>query len=72
MEFVLFHYPIFEWDGYFKNSIHLYGHVHNCGNNPELQKRFDLLGNRAINVGVDVNGFCPVGLEKITEISNFS
>jgi calcineurin-like phosphoesterase family protein len=32
--FVLFHYPIYEWDGYFRDSIHLYGHIHHGGNSP--------------------------------------
>jgi calcineurin-like phosphoesterase family protein len=26
-KFVLFHYPIFEWNGYFGDTIYLYGHV---------------------------------------------
>ena len=30
IKLVLFHYPIFEWEGYFGDTIHLYGHVHNC------------------------------------------
>ena len=67
MKIVLFHYPIFEWDGYFGNAIHLYGHVHNCSKNPAQQKRFDLLGKMAINVGVDVNGFSPVSIEGIVK-----
>jgi calcineurin-like phosphoesterase family protein len=68
INFILFHYPIFEWDGYFGDTIHLYGHVHNCGNNKENQKRFNLLGKRAINVGVDANQFFPVSIEKILKI----
>jgi len=64
-EMILFHYPIFEWEDYFKNSIHLYGHVHNCGSNNRQQKKFEILGERAINVGVDVNNFCPVSIEQI-------
>jgi len=65
MKFVLFHYPIFEWDGYFGNAIHLYSHVHNCSKNPAQQKRLDLLGKMAVNVGVDMNGFSPVSIEEI-------
>jgi calcineurin-like phosphoesterase family protein len=68
MKFILFHYPIFEWDGYFGDSIHLYGHVHNSENNHEQQKRFELLGKRAINVGVDVNNYFPVSIEQILKI----
>ena len=65
MKFILFHYPIFEWDGYFGNAIHLYGHVHNSGNNSREYEKFRILGKRAINVGVDVNNFYPVSIEKI-------
>jgi calcineurin-like phosphoesterase family protein len=68
IKFVLFHYPIFEWEGYFRDTIHLYGHVHNSGNNKENQKRFNLLGKRAINVGVDVNNFYPISIENILRI----
>ena len=45
--------------------INLYGHVHNCSKNPAQQKRFDLLGKMAVNIGVDVNGFLPVSIEAI-------
>jgi len=65
IKIVLFHYPIFEWDGYFGDSIHLYGHIHNCSKNKEQEKRIKLLGKRAINVGVDVNDYYPVSIEKV-------
>jgi calcineurin-like phosphoesterase family protein len=69
MKFILFHYPIFEWDGYFGDSIHLYGHVHNSGNSYKQQKRFELLGKRAVNVGVDVNNHFPISIEQILKIT---
>lgn len=65
---VLFHYPIFHWNGLYYNSIHLFGHVHNSGdfynNVPDFFK------NKAFNVGVDVNNFQPVSLEEILEREN--
>ena len=64
-KFVLFHYPILEWDGYYRNSIHLYGHVHNCEGEP---KRTVALGGSAINVGVDVNNYYPVSIEEILKM----
>ena len=64
-KFVLFHYPILEWDGYFRHAIHLYGHVHNGGINNRDQDKFKMLGKRAINVGVDVNDYRPVSIESI-------
>ena len=65
IKIVLFHYPIFEWEGFFGDAIHLYGHVHNCSKNAEQQKRLNLLGKMAINVGVDVNGFSPVSIQTV-------
>lgn len=64
-KFVLFHYPILEWQGYFRDAIHLYGHVHNAAKDPKQAERFKVLGNRAINVGVDVNKFFPVSIDSI-------
>ncbi|PHM33121.1 metallophosphoesterase [Xenorhabdus innexi] len=62
---VMFHYPILEWQGYFRNAIHLYGHVHNAGKDPDQYKRLSVLGPRAINVGVDVNNFFPVSINQV-------
>lgn len=64
-KFVLFHYPILEWPGYFRGDIHLYGHVHNSGKDPLQRSRIDTLGNNAINVGVDVNNYFPISIEEI-------
>jgi len=66
---VLFHYPIIEWDGYFKGSVHLYGHVHNGPErNPALYEGFKALGARAVNVGVEMHNYCPVSVNTIFEI----
>jgi len=62
-KFVLFHYPILEWQGFFGDSIHLYGHVHNSNKDPKQAKRLDILGSRAFNVGVDVNNYAPISIE---------
>lgn len=56
---ILFHYPIEEWDGFFRGSYHLYGHVHNSTSN-----QLKLIKNR-YNVGVDVNGFEPRTLDEL-------
>jgi len=66
---VLFHYPIFEWECYYSDGIHLYGHVHNCWNNKDEQARLKLLGKRAINVGVDVNNYHPISIERILKMA---
>jgi calcineurin-like phosphoesterase family protein len=62
---VLFHYPILEWQGFFSDSIHLYGHVHNSSKSPEQARRLAVLGHRAINVGVDVNDYFPISIDTI-------
>lgn len=64
-KFVLFHYPILEWAGYFGDAIHLYGHVHNSSKDPAQSERLSILGNRAFNVGVDVNNYFPIEIKTI-------
>lgn len=47
INFVLFHYPIEEWDGCHRGAYHLYGHLH---------ERIAQVGGRALNVGWDLHG----------------
>lgn len=55
---VLFHYPIEEWNGFYRDSIHLYGHVHNSDVGlKQIKNRY--------NVGVDVNDFEPKTLDEL-------
>lgn len=61
-KFVLFHYPILEWEGYGKDSIHLYGHIHN---NVKSIEKTKLLNKNSYNVGVDVNNYAPISIEDI-------
>lgn len=58
---ILFHYPIEEWDGFYKGSIHLYGHIHN--NDVGLRE----IENR-YNVSADVIGFIPRTLDELIEM----
>jgi len=54
---ILSHYPIFEWDRWFRGSIHLHGHTHkNIGRS---------FRPRAFDVGVDVWDYKPITLEQI-------
>lgn len=51
----LCHYPLREWPGYWRESLHLYGHVHS-----------NLPGSRhSLDVGVDAIGKFPMQLESI-------
>lgn len=61
-KFVLFHYPIAEWNDYYKGAIHLHGHQHNQAVYNHQQLR---AGIKRYDVGVDANGFTPVSVEKI-------
>lgn len=59
-KFVLFHYPIYEWDGFFKGAIHLYGHTHETLIMPI---------ENAFNVGIDVNNYTPLFIDDILKKS---
>ena len=61
LKFVLFHYPILEWFGFGKGSIHLHGHLHN-DHSAELLLPKD---SRIFNVGADVCGFKPISIDEI-------
>lgn len=58
---VMFHYPLEEWNGYYKNAIHLHGHQHNPKASNCAAKKFD--------VGVDAWNFCPVPLIEIERLA---
>lgn len=63
-KFILFHYPISEWNGFYKGSIHLHGHQHN-----REDYNFNNLksGIYRFDVGVDANYMMPVSAEDIIE-----
>lgn len=62
--FVLFHYPIEEWNHYFRHSIHLHGHQHNHADYNLNNRDKGLL---KYDVGVDANNFRPVSIDDILE-----
>lgn len=57
---ILFHYPIYEWDGCHKGWYHLHGHLHN---------RTSKVAGRILNVGFDLHGrfLTPVDLKQYLE-----
>lgn len=60
--FILFHYPIVEWNGYGKGAIMLHGHQHNHEDyNMENRK----LGILRYDAGVDANHMAPVSADEI-------
>ena len=52
---VLFHYPIEEWDGWWRGAVHLHCHTHK----PDF-----ISGTRRGNVGVDATNFTPMRLDE--------
>jgi calcineurin-like phosphoesterase family protein len=82
--FILFHYPILEWNRAHYGSVHLHGHIHStgCYNEENLKKKFsdrfmykhsskiEELGLRIYDVGVDANDYRPISLEKIAQLMN--
>ena len=65
--FILFHYPIMEWNGFFRGSISLHGHQHNHRDYNKQNRRQGVL---RYDVGVDANNMKPISAEEI--ISFFS
>ena len=63
---VLFHYPIYDWNGAFNKTVHLYGHVHKTMDLRNVDLRHK--NKRCYNVGVDVNNYTPVSWEEIKKI----
>lgn len=56
---VLFHYPIEEWDGWYRGSIHMHCHTHQ----PML-----VTAKNRFNVTVEATNYRPISLEEIQEI----
>lgn len=63
---ILFHYPLAEWDGFYRDSIHLFGHIHN--NDNDAAKIMRSIKN-CYNVGADLLGFTPRTLDEIIKIN---
>ena len=55
---VLCHYPLEEWDGWWRGSLHLHCHTHS--------HEFNSAKNRG-NVGVDYCNFFPIELNQAIE-----
>ncbi len=56
--YILFHYPIYSWDGKEKGYIHLHGHTHKTSHG-------DVEMKNKINVGMDLWGYRPISIETI-------
>jgi calcineurin-like phosphoesterase family protein len=65
---ILCHYPMAEWNGFFRGSIHLYGHIHNNVDN-DAYKIMSKLEN-AYNVGCDILDYAPRALEDVIKYNS--
>ncbi len=65
---VLCHYPLLEWNGYFRGNYMVHGHIHNNRKNPAFQ--FLKEQAKALNAGVDINNFKPVTLKELVVNNN--
>ncbi len=61
-EICLCHFPIAEWNGYFKGHWHIYGHIHNRKNETyEFMKTKE----HALNAGCMINNFTSVSFNEL-------
>lgn len=59
---VISHYPLAEWDGYFRGYYHVYAHIHN---NINETYNFMKTKEKALNSGCMINGYKPVALKEL-------
>jgi calcineurin-like phosphoesterase family protein len=62
---ILCHYPMVEWDGFFRGALHFYGHIHN--NNENASNKIMKQIKNAYNVGTDILGYFPRKKEEVIE-----
>lgn len=58
------HYPIEDWSSYFKDSWHVYGHIHNKKN-----ETYEIMKNRknCLNAGCMINNYTPVSFRELVD-----
>jgi calcineurin-like phosphoesterase family protein len=57
---ILFHYPIEDWNGKYREYYHLHGHIHN--NEESLSQK-----ERRFNVSAEVVDYTPVSLDELEQ-----
>lgn len=58
----LCHFPIAEWNGFFRGSWHIHGHIHNRRNETY---EFMKTRQRALNAGCMINNYAPVSFDEL-------
>ncbi len=61
---VLCHYPITEWNGFYKGAVMLHGHQHNSKFYNIENRRKGIL---QYDVGVDANDMAPISADEIIQ-----
>lgn len=62
----LSHFPMLSWNSSFRNSIQLYGHIHDFS--PEKSEIERILDGKALNVNVEMNDYKPYSLQDIFDV----
>lgn len=56
------HYPMAEWNGFYRGSYHIYGHIHQKTDGAyQYMKQFD----HALNAAACINNYIPCSLEEL-------
>lgn len=61
---VMCHYPVAEWNGMFRGTYLVYGHIHN---QTQDAYRFMKTRDRALNAGCMLNRYAPASLAELIE-----
>lgn len=58
------HYPMVEWDGYYRGTWHIYAHIHN-----NLNEAYEIMRHKekALNAGCMLTEYRPVTFEELVE-----
>ena len=58
----LCHFPIAEWNGYYKGVWHVYGHIHNRISDTS---KFMMTREHALNAGCMINNYTPASFNEL-------
>ena len=59
---ILSHFPFAEWDGFYRDVYHIYGHIHNKRNDAfQHMRKYET----ALNAGCMINNYCPVSFKEL-------
>ena len=64
---VLHHCPLAEWEGYFRDTLHFYGHIHN--NTDNLAYKLMKQVPNAYNLSCEILGYTPRTLKEVIELN---